>query len=151
LQRAHKTANARLPEQSQQATLRALGDTGLREIVTRYVDAWERRDVDAVVAMLTDDTVLTMPPRPTWYRGRAAVAAILARRPLAPGGRWRLIPARANAQLAFGKYRWDSATGVFLPHGLNVLTVHRKRIADITAFITPELFARCGLPDQIRA
>jgi RNA polymerase sigma-70 factor (ECF subfamily) len=151
LQRAHKATEERLPEQSQQATLRALGDTGLREIVTRYVDAWERRDVDAVVAMLADDAVLTMPPRPTWYRGRDAVAAFLARAPFAPGNRWRLLPVGANAQVAFGAYIWDDDTGAFRPHGVNVLTLRGERIADSTAFLSPEPFAGLGLPDRVRA
>ena len=150
LQRAHKTAGTRLPDRSQQATLRELGDTGLREIVTKYVDAWERRDVGAVVAMLTDDAVLTMPPRPTWYRGRESVAVFLTRLPLAPGSRWRLVPARANAQLAFGEYLWDRDVEAFVPHAVNVLTLRSEQIADITAFLTPELFAQFGLPDQIR-
>src|SRR5712691_1834964 len=55
LQRARKAVDDRLPEQSQQATLRSLGDERLREIVDGYVDAWQRYDVDAVVAMLTED------------------------------------------------------------------------------------------------
>ena len=77
LQRAHKTVDERLPEQSQQATLRALGDDALRDVVDGYVDAWERGDVDAVVAMLAEDATIAMPPMPTWYRGRDAVAAFL--------------------------------------------------------------------------
>ena len=55
LQRARKAVDERLPEQSQQATLRSLGDDGVREVVEGYVDAWDRGDVDAVVAMLTED------------------------------------------------------------------------------------------------
>ena len=91
LQRAHKTVDARLPERSQQATLRTLGDETLRAIVGRFVAAWERADVDEVVAMLADDAALTMPPVPTWYRGREAIAAFLARVPLAGRRRWRLV------------------------------------------------------------
>lgn len=64
----------RLPEQSQQATLRALGDRRLSEIVDAYMDAWERGDVDAVVSMLAEDAVVTMPPMATWYDGRAAIS-----------------------------------------------------------------------------
>src|SRR5436190_2136471 len=74
LQRAHKTVDERLPKQSQQETLRSLGDDALSELVERYVAAWERSDVDAVVAMLAEDARLTMPPLPTWYRGREEVA-----------------------------------------------------------------------------
>ena len=62
LQRARKTVDERLPEQSQQATLRSLGDDGVREVVTGYVDAWDRGDIDAVVAMLTEDATFAMPP-----------------------------------------------------------------------------------------
>jgi hypothetical protein len=65
--------NERLPKQSQQATLRSLGDDALRGMVDRYVAAWERNDVDAVVAMLTEDARMTMPPLPSWYSGREAV------------------------------------------------------------------------------
>ena len=72
LQRAHKTVDKRLPERSQQATLRSLNDGALRLVAQRYVTAWERNDVDAVVAMLAEDAKLTMPPAPTWYRGREA-------------------------------------------------------------------------------
>ena len=77
LQRARKAVDEQLPERSQQAMLRSLDDPDLREIVDRYVDAWERADVDAVVAMLTADAAMTMPPLPTWYRGREAISAFL--------------------------------------------------------------------------
>ena len=77
LQRAHKAVDERLPDRSQQAVLGSLDDQGLREIVDRYVDAFERADVDAVVEMLAADGAFTMPPLPTWYRGREAVAAFL--------------------------------------------------------------------------
>src|SRR5207247_1664192 len=82
----------RLPEQSQQATLRALGDDGLREIVNEFVAAWERADVDAVVAMLADDPAMTMPPLPTWYQGREAVATFLKGWPLAGTVPSRMVP-----------------------------------------------------------
>src|SRR5438128_15222 len=78
LQRARKTVDDRLPEQSQQATLRSLGDEGLREVVDRYVDAWQRGDVDAVVGMLTEDAAFAMPPLETWFRGHEAITVFLA-------------------------------------------------------------------------
>src|SRR5437762_4033005 len=75
LQRAHKAVDARVPKQSQQTTLHQLGDTTLRDLVDRYVAAWEGNDVDAVVAMLADDARMTMPPLPSWYAGRDAIRA----------------------------------------------------------------------------
>jgi RNA polymerase sigma-70 factor, ECF subfamily len=146
LQRAHKTVDARMPERSQQATLRALGDEALRTIVEGFVTAWERSDVDAVVALLTDGAALTMPPVPTWYRGREAIAAFLARVPLAGRRRWRLVAIRANGQPAFGAYTWDAERNRFVPSEILVLTLDGARIAEITAFLSTEPFERFGLP-----
>jgi len=145
LQRAHKTVDERLPKQSQQTTLRALGDDRLRAVADEYVTAWESGDVDAVVAMLAEDAAIAMPPRPTWYRGRDAVAAFLRRRPLAGTQRWRLTPARANGQLAFRHYRWDPGDERFVPHGVNVITLDGALIQEITAFLAPGAFVRFGL------
>src|SRR6476620_5956284 len=68
LQRAHRAVDERLPDRSQPTVLASLGDQGLREVVDRYVSAFERADVDAVVEMLAADGAFTMPPLPTWYR-----------------------------------------------------------------------------------
>jgi RNA polymerase sigma-70 factor (ECF subfamily) len=146
LQRAHRTVDARLPERSQQATLRTLGDEALRRIVDRFVAAWERADVDAVVAMLADGATLSMPPVPTWFQGREAIAAFLARVPLAGRPRWRLVPTSANGQPAFGAYRWDAERNAFAAREIIVITLDRDRIAEITAFLSSEPFERFGLP-----
>jgi RNA polymerase sigma-70 factor, ECF subfamily len=149
LQRAHRTVDERLPERGQQATLRTIDDECLRGIVDDFVDAWERADVDAVVALLTDDAMMAMPPMPTWYRGREAVATFLRGWPLAEGSRWRLVPTRANGQLAFGHYGWDGETESFVPHSITMLTLRGERIAEITAFLTPEAFEGFSLPDRL--
>ncbi len=151
LQRAHKTVDARRPEHSQQATLRALGDDGLRPIVAGFVDAWERNDVDALVAQLAEDAALTMPPRPSWFRGHAAIATFLRARAMGPGTRWRSQPTRANGQPAFAHYLWNSQQERFMAHGIVVLTLEGDRIGEITSFLSPGLFARFGLPDGIEA
>ena len=151
LQRAHKAVDERLPDRSQQAVLRSLGDRGLREIVDGFVDAWERRDVDAVVAMLASDGALTMPPRPTWYRGREAVAAFLRRAPLTEDRRWRVLPVRANGQLAFAQYVWDEKRQTFEAHNIGVLTLDGQEIAEITFFLDAELIPRFGLPEEIES
>src|SRR4051794_34453083 len=149
LQRAHKAVDERLPDRSQQAVLASLDDQGLREIVDRYVDAFERADVDAVVEMLAADGAFTMPPLPTWYRGREAVATFLKRHVLASGNRWRLVPARANGQLALGNYRWDEQRKAFLPRSLSVLTLGVGGIAEIPPSLGPELFSSLGLPNGV--
>jgi RNA polymerase sigma-70 factor (ECF subfamily) len=149
LQRAHKAVDERLPERSQQAVFRSLDDQELRDIVGRFVDAWERADVDAVVAMLTADAALTMPPLPTWYRGRDAIATFLEADALRSDQPWRVVPIRANGQLAFGKYRWDEERDAFAAHSLSVLTLDREWIADFTTFLDPGLLPAFGLPDQI--
>jgi RNA polymerase sigma-70 factor, ECF subfamily len=151
LQRAHKTVDQRLPEQSQQATLRSLSDDALRQLVQRYVTAWERNDVDAVVAMLAEDAKLAMPPLPTWYRGREQVAAFLRGGPLGGTTRWRLIPARANGQLAFGLYAWDDKTQTFTPRAIDLLTLRGAQIQEITAFLTPAAFPNFDLPAIVPA
>ena len=149
LQRAHKAVNERLPERSQQAVLRSLDDQSLREIVEGFVDAWERGDVDAVVAMLASDGAMTMPPLPTWYRGREAVAAFLEGWPLSSDRRWRVVPIRANGQLAFGKYIWNREREAFMAHSISVLTLDGEAIAEVTSFLGAELIPRFGLPEEI--
>jgi RNA polymerase sigma-70 factor, ECF subfamily len=149
LQRAHKTIEKRLPQQSQQTALRSLGDDGLRELVAGYVDAWERADVDALADMLADDAAFTMPPQPLWFRGRDAIAAFLALRPLGDGNRWRVIPTSANSQPAFGHYIWNDDENAFVAEGIGVLTLDGDQISELTVFREAKLFERFGLPDRL--
>jgi RNA polymerase sigma-70 factor, ECF subfamily len=149
LQRAHKTVEQRLPERSQQATLRSLGEDGLREVVRGYVDAWERGDVDALAARLAEDAVFAMPPQPTWFRGQDAIAAFLRATPMREDRRWRVIPTSANGQPAFAHYIWDEQQNAFRPEGIAVLTLDGAKIAELTVFREPALFERFGLPDKL--
>jgi RNA polymerase sigma-70 factor (ECF subfamily) len=149
LQRAHQTVDERLPEQDQQATLRTLDDADLRRVVDGYVDAWQRDDVDALTALLTDEAVFAMPPHATWFRGREAIAEFLRAAPMAEDNRWRLVPTRANGQLAFGHYEWSEERGAFVPHAIDVITLRGDRIAEMTAFMDPDAFARFELPHEL--
>ena len=136
LQRARRAVEEGLPAQSQQQTLRALGDRRMRELVEAYVSAWERGDVAAIQEMLAADAAMSMPPRPTWYRGRAAIGEFLAAWPLAPGRSWRLAPLRANGQLAFAVRGPNAEAAERHEHGIHVLTLDRDgRIAELTAFL----------------
>jgi RNA polymerase sigma-70 factor (ECF subfamily) len=151
LQRAHKAVESRLPAESQQATLSSLDDDTLRELVDRYVEAWEKADVNALVAMLSQDGRFTMPPQREWYAGRDAVAAFVASRPLRAGYRWRVVPVHANGQLAFAQYIAGSDSEPYAADAICVLTLAGRQIEEITAFRMPELFARFGLPDTLAA
>jgi RNA polymerase sigma-70 factor (ECF subfamily) len=161
LQRARATMDERSPERSQQATLRTLGDEALEETVATYVDAWERGDVDAVVAMLAEDAVVTMPPMPTWYAGRDAVRVFLSDWAFAkrwdPGDarfeegerRVRLVRTRANGQPALAAYNRDPDTGAYRPYAFQVLTLDGDRIREIDGFVMPSVFPGFGLPDAL--
>jgi RNA polymerase sigma-70 factor (ECF subfamily) len=153
LQRARRTVEERLPDRSQQATLRALGDDGLRGIVDGYVEAWNRGDVNTVVAMLTEDATFAMPPLKTWFGGRGAIAAFLAGWPLSGEWRWRQVRLRASGQEALAFYTWDADQGAYLPFALNVLTLRGPRISDVTAFLVrstkiPDRDVLARLPEQ---
>src|SRR5437588_931009 len=153
LQRARKTVGERLPEQSQQATLRTLGDDRLAEIVDGHVEAWERGDVATVVTMLTEDAAFAMPPLQTWFRGREALRIFLAGWPLSGAWRWRHVRATANGQPALAFYSWDEQEQAYMPFALNVLTMRGTQISDVTAFVArsielPEREVYSRWPDQ---
>jgi RNA polymerase sigma-70 factor (ECF subfamily) len=151
LQRARRTIGQRLPARSQQALLRERGEDDLQDLVRRFVEALERGDVKAIVALLTDDVVFEMPPYPRWYRGRDDVAESWLLPDDGSAERLRFLPAQANGQLALGAYALDAASGSYLPVALDVLTLDERGITGITAFRAPELFARFGLPDRLSA
>jgi RNA polymerase sigma-70 factor (ECF subfamily) len=153
LQRARAAVQERTPELSQQATLRQLGDDGLRQVVDSYVDAWQRSDIDAVVAMLTEDACFAMPPLATWFHGHDGIRTFLAGWPLSGLWRWKPIVTTANGQPALAYYSWDDDAQGYIPFALNVLTLRGDKIAEIDAFITRstedadrEVLAR--LPEQ---
>jgi RNA polymerase sigma-70 factor (ECF subfamily) len=127
----------RLPDESQQATVRALGDERLRELVEGYMDAMQRGDVDAVVSMLAEDAAWSMPPLASWFGGSLeAVRGFLEGGPLSGEWRWRHLPAHASGQPAVGVYHWDEGEQAYLPFALDVMTLEGDRIKQITAFIT---------------
>jgi RNA polymerase sigma-70 factor, ECF subfamily len=153
LQRARKAVDERLPDQSQQATLRSLGDERVRGVVENYMDAMQRGDVNRVVAMLAEDAAWSMPPLASWYRGRDAIAAFLDRGPLSGDWHWRHLPAHVSGQAAIGTYSRDPETGAHLPFALDVLTLRGAEIGEVTSFITralrgsdPDYYAR--FPEQ---
>jgi RNA polymerase sigma-70 factor (ECF subfamily) len=148
LQRARKAVDERLPEQSQQATLRALGDEDVRALVEAYIEAWRKGDVPALHALLAEDAVFSMPPWSSWWRGRETIAAF-AKEAVEFCAESKAVPTRANAQVALAYYQLDADSGRFKAAAIDVLTFEGSSIKEITAFVTPEIFSRFGLPDDL--
>jgi RNA polymerase sigma-70 factor (ECF subfamily) len=115
----------------------------VRDLAARYAAAWQARDVDAIVGMLTEDARYSMPPMPRWYAGHEAIRAFLRAGPL--DLEWRFLPTRANGQLAFGTYRLDIGKDLFVPGGLDVVTPRDGRIAEVVSFLDADL-TTFGLP-----
>jgi RNA polymerase sigma-70 factor (ECF subfamily) len=123
------------------------GDDAVRDLAARYTAAWQARDVDAIVGMLTEDARYSMPPLPEWYAGHAAIRGFLLDGPL--DLRWRFLPTRANGQLAFGTYRFDVAKDLYVPGGLDVVTLRDGMISEVVSFLDADL-TRFGLPETLR-
>jgi RNA polymerase sigma-70 factor, ECF subfamily len=148
LHRARAAFEARLPAAGRERA--PLPDSKLeRDIVGRFADAVEAGDVDGMVALLTDEAWLTMPPEPHEYQGPMAIGVFLRGREVARG-RMRLVPIRANTQPAFGVYLPDRETGIARPYSLFVLALERERISAITWFGDSSVFPHFGLPQVLR-
>jgi RNA polymerase sigma-70 factor, ECF subfamily len=148
LQRARKAVRERLPERSQQATSRTLGDERMRALIDAYLDAWRRADIDALRALLAEDAVFSMPPWPIWWQGGETIAGFstTAAR-VCPNT--RSVPTRANGQPAVASYGLDPESGRFTASAIDIFTFEGDEIKQITAFVNPELFARFGLPAEL--
>jgi len=109
-----------------------------RELLERYVDAFDRADADALVNLLRADVELEMPPFATWFTGRHAVVGFFAEQVLLRRHEWRMVPTRANGQPAFVIHQ-RMADGRYEPYGVQVLTLIGSRIARITVFVDPSL------------
>jgi RNA polymerase sigma-70 factor (ECF subfamily) len=116
-----------------------------RSLLRRYMDAHDRADVAALAALLRQDARLTMPPTPTWYDGREAVVAFHARHFVARV-EWRFLVARANRQPAVAFYTRRPGESEYRAEGIDVLRVEAGLVAQIDAFLLPQLFPAFGLP-----
>ena len=145
LQRARATLESAVPIRRERAPLPQSAHE--RELLARFADAFEAGDLDRVLALLTDDAWVTMPPEPFEYQGHDTIAAFLSH---AFAARWqerhRLVPTRANGQPAFGHYIPDPQSGIVRGVGVLVLTLEGEQIAQLTRFGGAGLLARFGLP-----
>jgi RNA polymerase sigma-70 factor (ECF subfamily) len=145
LQRARAALEARLPAADRERAPRP-NSASERQLVGRFADAVHSGDIDEIVALLTDDALLTMPPQPLEYQGHEPIAAFLRHRGELRGAPLRVVPTRANTQPAFGCYLPDAHAAIARPYGLIVLTLEGDAIAAITWFADTGVFRHFGLP-----
>jgi RNA polymerase sigma-70 factor (ECF subfamily) len=126
------------------------GSARERRILDGFVRAFEHGDVDAVVAMLTDDVWLTMPPLPLEYQGREAAGHFLSVVALRGGRTFELVPTRANGQPAFGAYVRERGDALPYAHGVMVVTLRGDRVAAMTRFGDTGLLRVFGMPPSLR-
>ena len=146
LQRARTTLDATIDRERAPRP----ASTRERELAGRFADAVQAGAIDDIVALLTDDALLTMPPLPLEYEGHEAIAGFLRHRMELRGGALRVVPTRANGQPALGGYLPDAATGLAHPRGLRVLTLTGDAVSAITWFGDTSLFRHFGLPETLR-
>lgn len=163
LQRARATLASRLPRVSQHSELHRMGDEHVVELARHYAAAIDNGNMNALMALLTEDATWSMPPHAVWYEGKAALVEFLDQDVFPQ--RWRHRTASANGQLAVGCYLFDDERGRYVASVLDVLTVRDGLVASVTGFIgahvlgqpgdaddsyvDPVDFERFGLPEEL--
>jgi hypothetical protein len=149
LRRARAAFESRLPTTGRERA--PLPNSKLEhDIVGRFAETIENGDIDGMVALLTDDAWVTMPPLPHAYRGHDAISAFLRGSAERRGAPMRLVPTRANGQPGYGCYVSASETDVARAYALFVLTLAGEQISAITWFADSNVFSQFGLPRMLR-
>jgi len=123
-----------------------------QSLLENYVHAWQTADINGLLALLREDATFSMPPIPSWYQGRTTIGGLVKKTIFAgqASGRWRLLPTRANGQIAFGLYRRDETQGVYSFYAIQVLTFGDDgQVADIITFRNPLLVSKFNLPPSV--
>jgi RNA polymerase sigma-70 factor, ECF subfamily len=110
------------------------GSAREKQLIDRLTHAYETGDVDGIIALFTEDAWLTMPPAPLEYQGRDLIAGFLAAISFRDGGTYRLVPTRANGQLAFAAYLREARPDAAQANSLLALTLTGSRIQAMTRF-----------------
>lgn len=132
-------------------------DTATKLLLARYLAAWEAQDIDGLVALMKEDATFTMPPSPSWYRGREAIQTVLALQAFAPEAqnRWYFVLTGANGSPAYAVYHASSPGDAPRAFGIQVVTLEARgtnlQIADVTTFLNPSLFTAFGFPQELTA
>ncbi len=147
LQRARETL-----DRAEARPARPPPESKVKELLERYVRAWEGAQLDGLVALLRDDAVLSMPPMSAWFQGKEAIAAAIGAMVFTPdaAGRYRFVATVANALPALAMYRRDER-GRYLADAVHLLELDGEKIATLTAFLDPRLVAELGLPTELQS
>jgi RNA polymerase sigma-70 factor (ECF subfamily) len=143
LQRARATLEERVDDRPRAEIV----DAEQQELLARYVDAFERYDIESLVELLHEDAVMTMPPFDFWLRGPVEMGRFFAGPGIGCEGS-RLLATTANGCAAFGSYKVDPAGG-HAPWALQVIEVAGGRIIGHHNFIDTDLFTAFGLPEHL--
>src|SRR5262245_59191686 len=147
LQRARSTLRKRLPAGRQGQPKEPT--EAEREILDRYVKAWESADVDGFAALLREDSVMMMPPWPQWFQGRDDIAAFFAwTQKLGARGRFHLLKTASNCQPAFAFYSRSDPNASWKPHSIQLLELQHGRISVCVSCVLTDLFPVFQLPYQ---
>jgi RNA polymerase sigma-70 factor, ECF subfamily len=146
LQRARATIDAADLDAS--STSSEVDGEDERDLLARYVDAFESYDIAAFVSLLHDDAQFTMPPFELWVRGPVEISRFMLSTGIGCKGS-RLIPTTANGSPAFGSYR-PAGPGLHRPHSLVVVEIADGRVTEICNFLGDRLFEPFGLPLELR-
>jgi RNA polymerase sigma-70 factor (ECF subfamily) len=151
LQRAHATLAEHLPAHLEAESFPRAASAGDRELLDRLVDAWERADAGDIAAALREDARLVMPPTPSWYEGREAIRRFFAEHAFVANAarRVRVLSTGMNRQPAIALYKREREDAPFSAFALIVIRLADGAVAELTAFLMPELFATCGLPETL--
>jgi RNA polymerase sigma-70 factor, ECF subfamily len=147
LQRARARLEQAAPDQDE---IHEPADPADRDLLDKWAMAFQNADIPAVMQLLRDDAVFEMPPEPTWFVGRELIGRFLQTRVLTEPGRFQMIPVGANGQPAFAAYLRDHDS-VYRAHSICVLTIAASRVARVTSFNDPGLFAAFGLRPAVPA
>lgn len=149
LQRARGSLELRGAVADRGASLSLSGSAADRELVTRFAEAFLNDDVEGVLALLTDDAVISMPPEPLWYQGREDIGEFLRERSRHRFEDWRLVETGANGQPAFAYYLRSPGEADYALGGLFVIGVTEAGIGSITRFPEGPSLAGFEVPDRV--
>jgi RNA polymerase sigma-70 factor (ECF subfamily) len=153
LHRARSSMRKRLPEPRLEWSTAVTPTIAERKLLERYMDATDRADVAALTALLREEALLTMPPFPTWFQGRADIATAFefSTDPSSPSylGQLRTVATAANRQPAVAAYVRRPGDPEYRALGIDVLRFEGDLVVEITRFIRADIFAAFGLPPTL--